>query len=255
VLLRIDHLVIATADPDSAAVDLERSVGVAATGGGRHEALGTFNRLIWVGDTFIELIGVFDRSLAEGSWAGRPTLRALASGGGLATWAISTDDIERDSAALRAAGSDLEPGISGQRIRPDGRLVQWRVALPPALGPSEPPFLIEHDATAAEWTAADRAARAGEVHPIGGPVRLEVLELPVDDLSRTIQRFTRTIGLRFRPSLAGAGARDASVGEQILRLRPRRGAEPPSPTVILSSRGGGPRSAHVAGCRWVVRAS
>ncbi|HEY8871320.1 MAG TPA: VOC family protein [Candidatus Limnocylindrales bacterium] len=253
-LLGIDHLVIATPDPDAAAEDMGRALGLKASGGGRHEALGTFNRLIWLGDSFVELIGVFDRGLAKGSWTGRPTLQALASGAGLATWAIATDDIERDSAALRSLGSDLQPALSGQRARPDGRVVQWRFALPPTLGPSTPPFLIEHDATAAEWTAADRLARAAEVHPIGGPVRLEVLEIPVDDFSQSIQGFTRTVGLRFRPSLAGAGARDASVGEQILRLRPRRAARPSLPTVLLSVRGGAPRSADAVGCHWLVRA-
>jgi catechol 2,3-dioxygenase-like lactoylglutathione lyase family enzyme len=254
VLLGIDHLVIATPDPDAAAEAMERVLGLKASGGGRHEALGTFNRLIWLGDSFVELIGVFDHGLAEGSWAGRPTLEALESGGGLAAWAIATDDIERDSAALRSLGSELQPVLSGERIRPDGRVVRWRIALPPTLGSSEPPFLIEHDASAAEWTDAERLARAGEVHPIGGPVRLDVLEIPVDDLSRSIGQFTRTVGLRFRPSLAGAGARDASVGGQILRLRPRRAPRPSLPTVLLSVRGGAPRSADAVGCHWLVRA-
>ena len=45
-LVGIDHLVIACADPDAAAADLEREVGVRAAGGGRHRALGTFNRLV-----------------------------------------------------------------------------------------------------------------------------------------------------------------------------------------------------------------
>ena len=59
-LLGIDHLVIAVPDPDAAAADLEAALGLAATGGGRHERAGTFNRLIFLGDAYLELIGVWD---------------------------------------------------------------------------------------------------------------------------------------------------------------------------------------------------
>jgi hypothetical protein len=36
-LLGIDHLVIAVRDPDAAASTLEQDLGIAFTGGGRHE--------------------------------------------------------------------------------------------------------------------------------------------------------------------------------------------------------------------------
>ncbi|HKB29089.1 MAG TPA: VOC family protein, partial [Candidatus Limnocylindrales bacterium] len=212
--LGIDHLVIAVADPDDAASELASAIGLEATGGGRHESLGTHNRLIWFGDSFVELIGVFDPALARQSWIGPPTLEALDAGGGFVTWAIVTDSLEHDAVALRAVGADLTAAIDGERRRPDGGVVRWRLSKPGRLGPAEPPFLIEHDPASAEWTQADRAARAGQHHPIGGPVRLEVLELLVDDMSGMIQRLTRSAGLRFRPSLAGGGARDAAIGGQ-----------------------------------------
>ena len=55
----IDHLVIATPDPDAGARQLEERVGLRCTGGGRHEGSGTRNRIAW---------------LAEGAadWRGRP---------------------------------------------------------------------------------------------------------------------------------------------------------------------------------------
>ena len=79
-LIGIDHLVIAVADPDEAASTLESSLGLEPGGGGRHEALGTFNRLVWLGDTYLELIGVFDAKLAAASWIGAPASRAIAAG-------------------------------------------------------------------------------------------------------------------------------------------------------------------------------
>lgn len=211
-LLGIDHLVIACVDPDAAAAGLERELGLRASGGGRHEALGTFNRLVWLGDTYLELIGVFDRALAERSWIGTPVVRALDAGGGLATWAVATDDLEGDVARLNAGGAGLAEPIAGERVRPDDRVVRWRLSVPRELGPERPPFLIEHDATSAEWSPEERAARAD------GPARLSVLELSVDDINRTSQTFLQAVDLRFRPSLAGHGARDANLSDQVLRF-------------------------------------
>lgn len=250
--LDIDHLVIAVADPDDAAAQLERELGLLATGGGRHEALGTFNRLVWLGDSYLELIGVFDQALAESSWIGAPTLRALDAGGGLVTWAIATDELERDVAALRATGSDLGDPIAGERRRTDGTVVRWRLSMPRRLGPTDPPFLIEHDPLSAEWAPVDRADRSAQQHPIGGPVRLEVLELPVDDVNGTIQRLLRTTGLRFRPSLSGRGSRDADVGRQTVRLRPRRGGSG-SAVICLTALVPEQRVAELLGCHWILR--
>lgn len=246
-LTGIDHLVIAVADPDAAAADLERRLGLAPGGGGRHDRLGTFNRLVWLGDTYLELIGVFDRDLAAASWIGAPTLRALDAGGGLATWAIATDAIDADVDRLRAVGSGLAEPIAGERRRPDDRVVRWRLSAAARLDPDQPPFLIEHDATGAEWTPDDRAQRAT------GPVRLTVLDLTVEDVSRTMQTFLRTVGLRFRPSLAGGGARDAGVGRQAVRLRQRRDPAAPRATVHLANRAprdGADVDIELLGVRW-----
>jgi hypothetical protein len=254
VLLGIDHLVIAVRDLDDAADELERRVGLAATGGGRHPTLGTQNRLAWLGDTYLELVSIADRSVAEGSWLGVPTLAALERGGGLATWAIATDSIGADVEALRAMGSGFGDSTPGERERPDGTVVRWQLAIGGALGPAEPPFLIEHEPSSAEWTEGDRAARSTEHHPIGGPVRLEVLELPVANVATVVQTLARAIDLRFRPSLAGSGARDADLGRQIVRLRPTHGT-PIAPGVGLASPAGDGRSVNALGCRWTVRRS
>jgi hypothetical protein len=250
-LLRIDHVVVAVADPEGAATQLERTVGLRASGGGRHDALGTFNRLVWLGDTYLELIGVFDPALAKRSWLGIPTQRVLTRGGGFVTWAIATDALVADLAALHAAGSDLGEPIDGERRRADGAVIRWLFAMPRLLGPPEPPFLIEHDSTAAEWTPAERAARADYSHPLGGTVRLEALELAVDDVHQAIQRFRRTVGLRFRPSLAGGGSRDADIGAQFIRLRPRRRGSG-SAVIRLAAPVPEEQIIELLGCSWVL---
>jgi hypothetical protein len=173
VLTGIDHLVIAVPDVDAAAGELEATLGLRATGGGRHPGQGTVNRLVWFGDSYLELIGVEDAALASASWIGEPALAVLerSSDGGFATWAVATDDLE--------AFADLDGPIDGERQRPDGRVVRWRIARAGELAADQPPFLIEHDVTAAEWTPEERAERAIERHPVGGPVRLTRVRIAV----------------------------------------------------------------------------
>ena len=67
VLVGIDHALIACADPDASGDVLERAIGLRASGGGRHDAHGTFNRLFWLGDSYIELMGVFEDALGLSS--------------------------------------------------------------------------------------------------------------------------------------------------------------------------------------------
>ncbi len=163
---------------------LERDLGIAFTGGGRHEAWGTFNRLAFLGDTYLELIGVFDRVLADsatGSAVARATLAVLDGGDeGLATFALATDEIDGEVARLRAAGSSIGAPVDGSRARPDGEVVRWRTAVA-SVGPGEPPFLIEHEYAGAEWGDAARAARSAFDHPLAGRVRLTQLVVPCPD--------------------------------------------------------------------------
>lgn len=257
----IDHVLIACADPDVAARAVEAQLGLRASGSGRHTALGTFNRLIWLGDSFIELIGIEARKLAEASWVGRPVVQAADAGGGFATWAAATRVIRDEVKQVRASGSDLGDPIAGERVRPDGRIVRWILAAAPSLGPFEPPFLIEHDLTAAEWSPAERDDRAAQDHPIGGPVRFETLELPAPDVPLVTRRYLRTVGIGpFRPSLSGRGARDASVGPHTIRIVPNRSAGWPIATLHLrvaasaQPSGTGLRDVEMLGCRWLIRA-
>jgi catechol 2,3-dioxygenase-like lactoylglutathione lyase family enzyme len=245
-LIGIDHLVIAVEDPDRAAERLAEALGVTEGGGGRHERLGTYNRLVWLCDSYLELLGIHDPALARESWLGAPAVQVLAAGGGLATWAVATDAIEEDIARLRAAGSDLAEPTAGERERSDGRIVRWRLAVGPALGPEAPPFLIEHDVGAAEWTPDERAARAAD------PARLTAVEFAVDDVATTTRRWLQSLDLRFRPSLVGGGARDTDIGRQLARVRPRRDTTAPSTTIRLSIPGRRPLQADLFGCRWIV---
>ncbi len=196
-LLGIDHLVIAARSVEAAADLLERDLGLAVTGGGRHEAMGTYNRLVFLGDTYIELIGVFDAALVRSSSSfavGNAALAQLeARGDGLATYALATGDVARDVERLRTAGSPIGEPVTGSRVRPDGEVVRWVCSFP-ELGPERPPFLIEHETVGAEWGDEARAARAAFRHPGGGRVRLTALEIPGADREQVAGSTARSWG-------------------------------------------------------------
>jgi hypothetical protein len=59
----------------------------------------------------------------------------------------------------------------------------------------------------------------------------------------------RDFAIQFRPSLSGGSARDASVGDQALRIKPQRERGPS--TVVLRA-GNEPRSTELLGVRWEI---
>ena len=214
-LLGIDHLVVAVRSVEAAADVLERDLGLAVTGGGRHDAMGTHNRLAFLGDTYLELIGVFDTALVRSSpsfaVAGAALAQLEVRGEGLATYALATDDLAGEVARLRAAGSPIGEPVLGSRVRPDGEVVRWVCAFP-ELGPERPPFLIEHDPAGAEWGEEARATRAVFRHPGGGKVRLTALDLPVADAPTVAREYGAVLGIAF------ADGWRAAIGAQSVQL-------------------------------------
>ena len=146
-LRRLDHVVFVFRDLQSAIDDYRRR-GFTVTPGGEHADRITHNALIPFADgTYVELVGFRDlsRSATHRWW------NVAANGGGLADFALLSDDIAADAAAL-AELVKTPPKESG-RITPDGVELKWRTAvLKPPL-----PFIIE-DLTPREFRVPSGAA-------------------------------------------------------------------------------------------------
>ena len=121
-MLRIDHVVYAVNDLDEAAVRFRQGFGLDSVVGGRHERWGTANRIVPLGDQYVELVAAVDEPTASESGFGRRVLERAAAGGGWCTIAVATDHIETIATRL---GLDVTPG---SRTRPDGQMVRWRSA-------------------------------------------------------------------------------------------------------------------------------
>ena len=117
---RIDHVVYAVRDLDEAARRWEDAHGLASIPGGRHPRWGTANRIVPLGDDYLELLAVVD---PEADSALARTLRGLTVHGD--RWfsiCVADDEIEATASRL---GLAVEPGA---RTRPDGAEVRWRGA-------------------------------------------------------------------------------------------------------------------------------
>jgi len=146
-LRQLDHLVLVARDLNAAIADHRRR-GFTVTPGGEHADGVTHNALITFADgSYLEIVAFRDlaRALSHRWW------KVAADGGGLADFALLSDDLAGDAAAL--AELVKTPPKDGGRIRPDGVELKWRTALlqPPL------PFVIE-DLTARDLRVPGGAA-------------------------------------------------------------------------------------------------
>jgi len=136
----MDHVIYAVDDLDAAAAVMFDREGLASVPGGRHEGWGTANRIVPLGETYLELITVVDLEEAEQSEFGRAVRRALTEDRPLVGWVVATDDV--DGVARR-----LELEVEERsREADDGSTLSWRLAgLERALKTGGLPFVVQWD--------------------------------------------------------------------------------------------------------------
>jgi glyoxalase-like protein len=169
VALELDHVLIAVSDLTAAGRDLDARHGLASIQGGRHPGWGTANRIVPLGEAYLELVAVVDEAEAAQSPFGTWVARAQPTFARPLGWAVRTDRLDEI-----AARHGL-PVTEGSRRTPDGAILQWRVAgIEHAAAEPSLPFLIE-------W--ASGTPRPGRAHPAGSVERFELarLELTGDD--------------------------------------------------------------------------
>ena len=93
--MRIDHVIYAASDLDAAAAQVTDALGMPVVGGGRHEGLGTVNRIVPLGGGYVELLAVADVDEASRTVFGAGLLSRLRDvGPGWWGWAVCVDDVE-----------------------------------------------------------------------------------------------------------------------------------------------------------------
>jgi Glyoxalase-like domain len=163
--MELDHVLVAVDDLDAAARQVEEGYGLESVEGGRHQGLGTANRIVPLGETYLELVAVVDDAEAAGSGFGR-----WVAGGDvprLLGWCVRTD---LDGVAHRLGLTIAD----GARARPDGAVVRWRMAgLERSADEPSLPFFIEWGAgTPYPGEALAQSATIDELRLQGDPDRI-----------------------------------------------------------------------------------
>ena len=155
-------------DLAAAAREIESRHGLASIEGGRHPGWGTANRIVPLGQSYLELVAVVDEAEAAQSSFGRWVAGAHARLPQPLGWAVRTQQLDD---VARRLGLTVH---SGSRAGRDGRLVRWRLAgIEQAASEPSLPFFIEW----AQGTPLPGNARAAHR---AGPVRIAQLQLDGD---------------------------------------------------------------------------
>lgn len=139
----LDHLVFAVPGLAAGARRMEELLGVPTVPGGRHEGLGTHNRLVGLGPgRYLEIIAADPEQPTPGRprWFGLDDL----TGPKLVTWCVDpAEDLDALTARGRESGIDLGDRMEGSRRRPDGSLLAWTFTDPwsPRAGGAIPFFI------------------------------------------------------------------------------------------------------------------
>lgn len=134
----VDHVIVCVPDLGEAVRRFEETHRVATVPGGRHGGHGTANRLIPLGESYIELVAVVERDEASTSAFGR-WVAARSGDGGADGVALRTDDL--DSVCRRLG---LEP-LAMSRTADTGEELQWRIAGMDEFVTFGLPFFIQWD--------------------------------------------------------------------------------------------------------------
>ncbi|MGH8945578.1 MAG: VOC family protein [Acidimicrobiia bacterium] len=135
--MSIDHVVFCVSDLERASQHLARGYGFVSHAGGRHPGHGTANRIVPLGESYLELVAVVDPIETAGSLFGSwvdanatnpPRPHALC---------LRTDDLDGVCERL-----GLEPVVMS-RETPDGSPLRWRLAGFEQVLTESLPFFIE----------------------------------------------------------------------------------------------------------------
>lgn len=119
--LRFDHLAVSALTLAEGVAAVEAALGVALAGGGQHAHMATHNRLLGLGDLYLEVIAA-DPSAAAPTWPRWFDLDDFSGPPRLTNWVAGGDDLD---AAL--ASSPPGTGVPVDLQRGDYR---WRMAVP-----------------------------------------------------------------------------------------------------------------------------
>lgn len=120
-MLRIDHLAVSCTDLAAGAAWVEDRLGVPMQAGGAHPLMGTHNRLLGLGDVYLEVIAIDPTAAAPAHprWFG---LDRFDGPPRLTNWIAACDDLDAELAR--------GPAGAGHPVALSRGAYRWRMAVP-----------------------------------------------------------------------------------------------------------------------------
>ncbi len=206
-LTAIDHIIIGVKNLEQASTLFSQKLGLAVSGGGIHPSGGTANRIIVIGDTYLELIAVHVPAEAQQSMLNR-----LAMGEGYLNFALASNDIEADSKSMAERGVLIMGQTPGSLKAADGQTRGWsRTNIERPDLTQRYPFVIQHDSTGEERRFRLAGWANPPEHPLG-VTQIRSATIAVADLAEATQRFQHIYGLQPSETFTG----EADVWDAIL---------------------------------------
>lgn len=167
-------MIYATADLDGASAMIQAQLGLPVVAGGRHEGLGTHNRIVPLGGGYLELLAICDADEAAHSALGSALQARIDQlGDGLMGWAVAVEDLQAVAARLGTWVTSISrQGLTAQLT---GLLESLR----------EPflPFFVARDPGVPDPGRGGDAGGISWIELVGDPLRLTrwlgTSELPV----------------------------------------------------------------------------
>ena len=165
-MFKLDHVIIAVDDLDSAVADY-RALGFTTIYGGRHANGATQNALVCFQDgTYLELLAPTGDTPQPGVTDFSPLLQ---HGEGLVGYALLSHDLFTDATGLRKRCANIGEVGEGRRLRKDGIELRWRTA---EFDGGRSPFLIE-DVTPRTLRVPDDIETVTHANGVTGIAKLE----------------------------------------------------------------------------------
>jgi hypothetical protein len=208
-VLELDHVLIAVADLAAASREIEARYGLASTEGGRHPGWGTSNRIVPLGEAYLELVAVVDQAEAAQSPFGRWVAGVRPGLCEPLGWAVRTHELD---AVARRLGLTVQ---AGSRVAPGGELLRWRTAgVEEAAAEPSLPFFIEWE------QGVPLPSQAIATHPVGRvEIRKLVLDGDADRLAAWLGNESLPITVRPGTSAIASIVLSGAAGDIVLAAR------------------------------------
>lgn len=187
--LKFDHIIHHVQNLNDAKIDFLKVIN-----GGKHEQLGTYNKLSYTDLSYIEFIDAYDRALvhkaaqsAEERLSFAASLERTDYVEGFKRLCFRTDDIDALKQHFNQLGVKTVGPSRMQRMTPEGQVIEWQLLYIDEERNYELPFFIQ-------WGASDDERMQSLSPYFQGNLRIEGIDIETTDFNEMAEVYVEWLG-------------------------------------------------------------